>query len=423
MFGLTTDRNAWVYLSDGGHFENLGVYELVRRRCRLHRVVRRRAGRRCHVRGPRQRHRASAAPTSAWTSRWRCSRSGPARPPLSQWHCAVGTIRYDRPTRPKAIPARCSTSRATLTGDEPADVLRYAALHAEFPHESTGDQFFDESQFESYRALGYHVACDGPAGRCGSGRVPGDGESRRAVHALQAALDTSAPAAAGSISRVLGGARTRSGTRSGRRRSWRFSTRRFSRDAEPAARRRPLHRARPADRGAARARGGRRELLAAAERGGAPEGVLRLHADPAADGGRVPGAAPRSVPRPHRQPRLDEPVPALGLVGHALRDVGDDRIHVRSALPALLPVATRPLPGRPSVAERDEGIALPDPVEWRRGATPKAECRRAGWRKGAEADDRPNGRRRLDSISGRRSSSRSTMRATRHETEKLFPII
>ena len=34
MFGLTTDASKWVYLSDGGHFENLGVYELVRRRCR-----------------------------------------------------------------------------------------------------------------------------------------------------------------------------------------------------------------------------------------------------------------------------------------------------------------------------------------------------------------------------------------------------
>ena len=31
IFGLTTDTNRYVYLSDGGHFENLGLYELVRR--------------------------------------------------------------------------------------------------------------------------------------------------------------------------------------------------------------------------------------------------------------------------------------------------------------------------------------------------------------------------------------------------------
>ena len=34
LFGLTNDRTHFVNLSDGGHFENLGIYELVRRRCR-----------------------------------------------------------------------------------------------------------------------------------------------------------------------------------------------------------------------------------------------------------------------------------------------------------------------------------------------------------------------------------------------------
>ena len=34
LAGMTDDESHYVYLSDGGHFENLGVYELVRRRCR-----------------------------------------------------------------------------------------------------------------------------------------------------------------------------------------------------------------------------------------------------------------------------------------------------------------------------------------------------------------------------------------------------
>jgi hypothetical protein len=34
LFGVTTDQGRYVYLSDGGHFENLGMYEMVRRRCR-----------------------------------------------------------------------------------------------------------------------------------------------------------------------------------------------------------------------------------------------------------------------------------------------------------------------------------------------------------------------------------------------------
>jgi hypothetical protein len=42
-------------------------------------------------------------------------------------------------------------------GCEPTDVLNYARTAQAFPHESTGDQFFSESQFESYRALGSYV--------------------------------------------------------------------------------------------------------------------------------------------------------------------------------------------------------------------------------------------------------------------------
>src|SRR5207253_4118790 len=35
LFGVTSDRRRFIYLSDGGHFENLGIYELVRRRCKV----------------------------------------------------------------------------------------------------------------------------------------------------------------------------------------------------------------------------------------------------------------------------------------------------------------------------------------------------------------------------------------------------
>lgn len=54
----------------------------------------------------------------------------------------IGTIIYVKPA---------------LTGDEPTDLLRYAAEEPEFPHQSTVDQWFDEAQFESYRALGQHT--------------------------------------------------------------------------------------------------------------------------------------------------------------------------------------------------------------------------------------------------------------------------
>ena len=39
-------------------------------------------------------------------------------------------------------------------GDEPRDIYEYFKRSETFPHESTADQFFSESQFESYRMLG-----------------------------------------------------------------------------------------------------------------------------------------------------------------------------------------------------------------------------------------------------------------------------
>src|SRR5262249_41330509 len=47
--------------------------------------------------------------------------------------------------------------KPSLTGDEPLDILQYAASHSTFPQETTSDQFFDEAQWESYRKLGEHV--------------------------------------------------------------------------------------------------------------------------------------------------------------------------------------------------------------------------------------------------------------------------
>jgi len=41
-----------------------------------------------------------------------------------------------------------------LLGTEAADVRSYAATNPDFPHQSTSDQWFDESQTESYRLLG-----------------------------------------------------------------------------------------------------------------------------------------------------------------------------------------------------------------------------------------------------------------------------
>lgn len=158
LFGMTTDERNWVYLSDGGHFENLGIYELVRRRCRF--IVACDAGQDANVTfedlgNAIEKCRADFG-IDIEINLEGLRPQGDQR--YSAAHCAIGTIRYDQ-QRPHDPPGTLLYIKSTLTGDEPADVLRYAAAHPVFPHESTSDQFFDESQFESYRALGYHIAC------------------------------------------------------------------------------------------------------------------------------------------------------------------------------------------------------------------------------------------------------------------------
>jgi hypothetical protein len=70
--------------------------------------------------------------------------------------CAVATIRYS------ALDATWPDGqliyiKPMLLGTEPPDVEAYAAENPSFPHQGTGNQWFNESQTESYRMLGLHT--------------------------------------------------------------------------------------------------------------------------------------------------------------------------------------------------------------------------------------------------------------------------
>jgi len=65
--------------------------------------------------------------------------------------------------------------KATLDRRVPYPVLCYAADNPTFPHDSTGDQWFDHRQFDAYQTLGRHLgeraaALGGRAGWVGNGR-------------------------------------------------------------------------------------------------------------------------------------------------------------------------------------------------------------------------------------------------------------
>jgi len=165
--GNTTDRYKYVNLSDGGHFENLGLYEMVLRRC--HYVVVSDAGEdpecsfadlgeairkiRIDLGIPIEFDRMSIYPRGQIDALKRAGQKG--------YTCAIGRIGYselDRDANGKKAPDGILIYiKPACYGEEPRDIYEYFKRSETFPHESTADQFFSESQFESYRMLGLYT--------------------------------------------------------------------------------------------------------------------------------------------------------------------------------------------------------------------------------------------------------------------------
>ena len=155
--GNTTDANRYVYLSDGGHFENLGLFEMVLRRC--HFIVAIDAGAdpayiKEDLGNAVRKIRIDLGVPIEFPEFPEGLPTDPAIG-LKAKHCALGEILYDCVDR-HAQNGLLLYIKPLLTGDEPADVLNYHSANLDFPQQSTTDQWFDESQFESYRRLGAH---------------------------------------------------------------------------------------------------------------------------------------------------------------------------------------------------------------------------------------------------------------------------
>jgi hypothetical protein len=157
-------RQRW-YLSDGGHFENTGCYELLRRRVRfilacdngadagysfedLGGLVRKaRIDLGAEIRFSTKEDLAQLHPEArkyVGTLEDLCPRRARA-------HATIAWVHYDGDSTPGTT---ILFVKPTLMGDEPHDLSEYASSHPAFPQEPTVDQFFDEAQWESYRKLG-----------------------------------------------------------------------------------------------------------------------------------------------------------------------------------------------------------------------------------------------------------------------------
>jgi hypothetical protein len=156
--GLTDDKNKYVYLTDGGHFENLGLFEMVLRRCHVILVSDAAADgdyRFGDLGNAIRKVRIDLGIPIEFTA-VPIFGSAPGKAKKGMYW-AVGKIRYTCIDGKDARDGLLLYVKPAVYGDEPRDVLEYKESHPTFPHQSTADQFFDEPQFESYRILGSFV--------------------------------------------------------------------------------------------------------------------------------------------------------------------------------------------------------------------------------------------------------------------------
>lgn len=159
LIGKSNTSDNYISLSDGGHFDNTGLYEMIRRRISF------------IVLGDAEQDDKFTCEALANTIR-RCwidfgveididvSAITDRKDGFSKSSFAIGKIIYpgNKPWFGVLIYLKSSVCK-----NQAVDIREYALKNPGFPHQTTGDQFFDEAQFESYRKLGYNIAMEAMA--------------------------------------------------------------------------------------------------------------------------------------------------------------------------------------------------------------------------------------------------------------------
>jgi hypothetical protein len=160
-FGMA-EHHRWLNLSDGGHIENLGVYELLRRRCKFIICVDGESDPDFAFHGLMTLVRHAQIDFGVRIE----PRLDDLRPDpktgYSKSHFHFCRIHYPQVTfSGKTTPEGTGLLlyiKLSVTGNETGLIKRYRMNNSAFPHQTTLDQFFDQEQFEAYRQLGVHVA-------------------------------------------------------------------------------------------------------------------------------------------------------------------------------------------------------------------------------------------------------------------------
>jgi hypothetical protein len=158
LFGMVNDEAAFVYLTDGGHFENMGLYELVRRHCMTIVICDGEQDGDRNFEGIGMAIRKCRIDCGAEINLDLSKLELSGTPPVSPTHSIMGTIQY-----PSGKTGRILYIKTAFTNGLPADLINYHKQHHAFPNDTTANQWFTESQFESYRRLGEASVLSYPA--------------------------------------------------------------------------------------------------------------------------------------------------------------------------------------------------------------------------------------------------------------------
>ncbi|QBB72602.1 hypothetical protein ELE36_07040 [Pseudolysobacter antarcticus] len=170
LFGRGSNEEAlFIELCDGGHFENLGAYELIRRRCKLIVIVSAGADVEFQMEDLGnlvEKVRVDFGVGFDFDTNYSIDDIRPKRPshnvnpPFADRGFAIARIGYPHIGGAVAEAGWLLYLQATPIKSVPEDVRTYQRLNPDFPNETTADQFFDETQVEAYRELGWAIARD-----------------------------------------------------------------------------------------------------------------------------------------------------------------------------------------------------------------------------------------------------------------------
>jgi hypothetical protein len=160
LFGSGTTEDAFfVELTDGGHFDNTGLYELIRRRLKIivlsqgsqdlsyamedlaNAIQRVRVDFGVHIRFTSETYPLTAMRPAELGS-------------IVKRGWAIGTISYPGTDEQGILLYLQASPIAGMN----ADTVSYWRRNVDFPNQTTADQFFDEEQLEAYRELGMGIA-------------------------------------------------------------------------------------------------------------------------------------------------------------------------------------------------------------------------------------------------------------------------